>query len=194
MILHAFKSFILHFYILLGASLGYTKKPKPSICLRRPGGTVWGWRVKPVSPLIRDPWCTAAEGASCWGASPSLRGGVGQSHGGPTQTQVSHSCPLLLYSYYILKKRHSIFMFWELAVASVCLSVQPSVVPSRGQQWTQHSRYVQYINYSTIWPKFGGKEKILKGREHSVAAWRWQWGERKGGLGMWENNWKWGWE
>lgn len=77
--------------------LGYTKKPKSSICVCRPRGAVWGWWVKRVGPFIGDPWCTAAEGASCWGESLSLRGGVGQSHGGPPQTQVSYSSSFLLY-------------------------------------------------------------------------------------------------
>lgn len=77
--------------------LGCTKKPKSSICLCRPRGVVWGWWVKRVGPFIGDPWCTAAEGASCWGESLSVRGGVGQSHGGPTQTQVSYNSSFLLH-------------------------------------------------------------------------------------------------
>lgn len=120
----------------------------------RPRGAVWRWRVEPVSvPIVWGPWCTAAEGTGCGGESLSLRGGAGQSHGGPAQTQVSdfsafsvflwQLCLIMFPISLILVNLVFLFLFLSLQCTQcVALLLHSPPVASRGTQWTQYCRNI----------------------------------------------------
>ncbi len=97
-------------------------------CSCRPWGALWHWRVEPVDvPVICGwvPWCIAAEGTGCWGKSPPLRRVSGQSHGWPTQTQVSHLLTCFFYNFcdnalLIINVLSVLFFFPYLLTSAFC--------------------------------------------------------------------------